>query len=269
MASGRVSIAIDQGVAHVRLTRAASMNALDNPMFDALVAAGQELAEVAGLRCVVLSGEGRAFCAGIDKDMVGRLAGGDTTVPGVARGLVPRTHGRANREQHAVLLWRDLPVPVIAAVHGFAFGGGLQLMLGADMRYIDPAAQLSIMEIKWGLVPDMGGTLLMRTLVREDVARELTYTGRIFSGMEAAAVGFATRACEDPVRVALDTARQIAGNSPTAVRAAKRLFNESHTRDAPAALLAESREQEELMRHPHHTEAVAANLQRRAPVFED
>jgi enoyl-CoA hydratase/carnithine racemase len=267
--SDRVSVSIEQHVAHVRMTRPTSMNALDNGMFDGLVAAGQQLMQSREVRCVVLSGEGRAFCAGIDKDMVGRLGSNDKTVPGVARGLVPRTHGIANREQYAALVWHDLPVPVIAAVHGFAFGGGLQIALGADMRYIDPAAKLSVMEIKWGLVPDMGGTLLMRPLVRDDVLRELTYTGRIFLGTEAAALGIATRVCENPVQAALATARQIAASSPTAVRAAKRLFNELPYRDAAAALLAESQEQEDIMRHPHHAQAVAANLQQRAPDFKD
>src|SRR5271154_3416543 len=195
----RVTISIEDGVADVRMVRVDKMNALDNAMFEALVGAGERLKTEKGVRAVVLSGEGRAFCAGLDMGNFGRMAEGPRSgETASAEELSRRTHGIANRAQYAVWVWRDIPVPVIAAVHGVAFGGGFQLALGADMRFVAPDARMAVLEIKWGLVPDMAGTQLMRHLVREDVVRELTYTGRIFSGEEAGQLGFATRVTADP-----------------------------------------------------------------------
>ena len=201
----RVSISISDGIADVRLVRADKMNALDAAMFEALVAATERLANEKGVRAVVLSGEGRAFCAGLD---MGRFAamkesGGNGIAGGEKRDLSARTHGLANFPQQAVWGWRQLPVPVIAAIQGVAFGGGFQLALGADMRFLTPDARMSIMEIKWGLVPDMAGTPILASLVRDDILRELTYTGRIFSAQEAMSYGLATRICDDPRAAAL------------------------------------------------------------------
>src|ERR1700719_3478286 len=220
----RISVSISDGIADVRLVRADKMNALDAAMFDALVAASARLATEKGLRAVVLSGEGRAFCAGLD---MGRFAamkekGGNGVAGDEERDLTTRTHGLANFPQQAVWGWGQLPVPVIAAIQGVAFGGGFQLALGADMRLLAPDARMSIMEIKWGLVPDMAGTPILATLVRDDILRDLTYTGRIFSAQEAQAYGLATRVCDDPRAVALEMARDIASKSPQAIRAAKR-----------------------------------------------
>ena len=164
--------------------------------------------------------------------------------------------------------WRQLPVPVIAAVHGVAFGGGFQLALGADMRFLTPDARMSVMEIKWGLVPDMAGTPILASLVRDDILRDLTYTGRIFSAQEAMSYGLATRICDDPRAEALEVAREIAGKSPDAIRAAKRLLNNLSVDPGPA-LLAESVEQQKLIGSPNQTEAVRANLEKRAPKFAD
>ena len=212
----RVSISISNGIADVRLVRADKMNALDAAMFDALVAATARLAAEKAVRAVVLSGEGRAFCAGLD---MGRFAamketGGNGVAGGEQRDLSARTHGLANSAQQAVWGWRQLPVPVIAAIQGVAFGGGFQLALGADMRFLSPDARMSIMEIKWGLVPDMAGTPILASLVRDDILRELTYTGRIFSAQEAMAYGLATRICDDPRAAAFEVAREIAGKEP-------------------------------------------------------
>ena len=193
----------------------------------------------------------------------------DLVIAGTGELLAARTHGVANRAQYAVWGWRELPVPVIAAVHGVAFGGGFQLMLGADMRYIAPDTKLSIMEIKWGLVPDMAGTQLMRHIVREDIVRELSYTGRIFSGEEAGKLGFATRVVADPRAEALAVAREIAGKNPAAIRAAKRIYNDAVYQDAEAGLTAESVEQIRLIGSANQVEAVMANLQKRDPVFTD
>ena len=266
----RVSISVSDGVADVRLVRADKMNALDQPMFQALVDATDRLAKEKGVRAVVLSGEGRAFCAGLD---MGRFAamkdnGGNGIPGGENRDLTIRTHGKANFAQQAVWGWRQLPVPVIAAVHGVAFGGGFQLALGADMRFLTPDARMSVMEIKWGLVPDMAGTPILASLVRDDILRELTYTGRIFSAQEAMAFGLATRICDDPRTAALETAREIAGKSPDAIRAAKRLLNKLSVDPGPA-LLAESVEQQKLIGSANQTEAVRANLEKRSPRFAD
>lgn len=266
----RISISISEGVADVRLVRADKMNALDQAMFEALVAATERLSKEKGLRAVVLSGEGRAFCAGLD---MGRFAamkekGGNGIPGGENRDLTKRTHGQANFPQAAVWGWRQLPVPVIAAVHGVAFGGGFQLSLGADMRFLSADARMSIMEIKWGLVPDMAGTPILASLVRDDILRDLTYTGRIFSAQEAMAYGLATRICDDPRASALEAAREIAGKSPDAIRAAKRMLNNLSVDPGPA-LLAESVEQQKLIGSANQTEAVRANLEKRAPRFAD
>jgi enoyl-CoA hydratase/carnithine racemase len=265
----RVRIEIEAGVADVRLARADKMNALDDAMFVALVAAGERLRNEPGVRAVVLSGEGRAFCAGLDMGNFGRMAQGGSGGGGTDQGLGARTHGPANRAQYAAWVWREIPVPVIAAVHGVAFGGGLQVALGADMRFVAPDARLAVLEIKWGLVPDMAGTQLMRGLVREDVVRELTFTGRIFSGEEALSLGFATRVCADPRLEALKTAREIAGRNPHAIRAAKRLLNTAALGDHAAGLIAESVEQAALIGSPNQVEAVMSNLEKREPVFVD
>ncbi|TFV50626.1 crotonase/enoyl-CoA hydratase family protein [Bradyrhizobium niftali] len=266
----RVSISISEGVADVRLVRADKMNALDQAMFEALVAATDRLSKDKSVRVVVLSGEGRAFCAGLD---MGRFAamkekGGNGIPGGENRDLTKRTHGQANFPQQAVWGWRQLPVPVIAAVHGVAFGGGFQLSLGADMRFLSLDARMSVMEIKWGLVPDMAGTPILASLVRDDILRDLTYTGRIFSAQEAMTYGLATRICDDPRAAALDVAREIAGKSPDAIRAAKRLLNNLSVDPGPA-LLAESVEQQKLIGSANQTEAVRANLEKRAPKYVD
>jgi enoyl-CoA hydratase/carnithine racemase len=266
----RVTISISDGIADVRLVRPDKMNALDAAMFDALVAATERLSKEKGVRAVVLSGEGRAFCAGLD---MGRFAamkekGGNGIAGGEKRDLSVRTHGLANYPQQAVWGWRQLPVPVIAAIQGVAFGGGFQLALGADMRLLAPDARMSIMEIKWGLVPDMAGTPILASLVRDDILRELTYTGRIFSAAEALSYGLATRICDDPRAAAFELAREIAGKSPNAIRAAKRMLNNLSVDPGPA-LLAESVEQQKLLGSPNQTEAVRANMEKRAPRFAD
>lgn len=262
----RVSISIADGVADVRLVRADKMNALDMAMFEALVAAATRLKSEKGVRAVVLSGEGKAFCAGLDMGRFQTMGEGKGS--GRLGDLAERTHGIANQPQYAVWGWRELPVPVIAAVHGVAFGGGFQLALGADMRFLAPDARMSIMEIKWGLVPDMAGTPILASLVRDDILRDLCYTGRIFSAQEAMSYGLATRICDDPRAAALEAAREIAGKSPDAIRAIKRLLNKLSADPAPA-LLAESIEQKALIGSPNQVEAVKANLDKRAPRFAE
>ena len=269
----RVRVEITDGVADVRLIRTDKMNALDDAMFMALVETGERLKADKSVRCVVISGEGRAFCAGLDAGNFGKMAeGGDRYAPRKERPAEiagQREYGVANRAQYAVWVWREIPVPVIAAVHGVAFGGGFQLMLGADMRYVAPDTKLSIMEIKWGLIPDMAGTQLMRHLVREDIVRELSYTGRVFSGTEAGQIGFATRVCDDPHAEAMAVAREIAGKSPDAIRAGKRIFNAAPYTAPAGGFLQETVEQVALIGSANQVEAVMSNLQKRAPNFAD
>ena len=258
----RVTVSLAQGIADVRLNRPDKMNALDAAMFEALVETGRGLAAERGLRAVVLSGEGRAFCAGLD---VTSFMGG-----GGGRSLFERGSGSpANFAQRAAWVWTELPVPVIAAVHGVAFGGGLQIALAADIRFVAPDARLSVMEIKWGLIPDMSGSQTLRRLVRLDVAKELTYTGRVLSGSEAAALGLATHVSDTPHEAALELAREIAGKSPSAIRAGKQLLDASGLLDLEAGLRLEERLQSSLMGKPNQVESVRANAEKREPKFTD
>lgn len=260
----RVSIDLgDDGVAQVRLTRPDKLNALDPEMFEAIIEAGRALHKMKGLRVVVLAGEGRAFCAGLDLSNFARTPSPDEPE------LTERTHGNANRPQQAAMLWRKLPVPVISAVQGVCFGGGLQIASGADIRVVHPQTRMSIMELKWGLVPDMGGYALWRGLVRDDVLRELVYTNREFTGAEAQLLGLATHVDEDPLSRATSIATEIANRNPHAIRAAKRLHAGMVERGTDAILLEESIEQHAIIRSRNQVEAVMAGMEKRAPNFED
>lgn len=256
------------GIAEVRLNRPAQLNALVPAMFDALVRIGAQLAEDGDLRAVILCGEGRAFCAGLDRSCLQGMGEGAADAGAIQPGnLVARTHGAANLFQQAVLTWRNLPVPVIAAAPGFALGGGLQLALGADVRLVTEETKLSVMEINWGLVPDMGGMVLLKELCRADTMRDLCYSGRVFLGPEAVRLGIATRVCEEPMEEAMRTAQEIATKSPKAIRAMKRLLNVAFSASPEAVLLAESAEQERLIGGAEQMEAVRARLERREAKF--
>ena len=257
----RVTMEIANGIADVRLNRADKMNALDPAMFAAIAETLARLDAMPGLRCVVLSGEGRGFCAGLD--MASMAAGGS------GNALGPRTHGPANLPQHVAWGWRALGVPVIAAVHGVALGGGLQIIAGADVRIAHPDARFAVRELHWGIVPDMAGMALWRTSVRDDHLRELTYTAREFGAAEAERLGFVTRLADDPRAAALALATEIAARNPHAIRAAKRLITRAADADAPTLLQAESDEQLSLLRSPNQIEAVRANMAGRAAVFTE
>lgn len=253
----RVSMMIADGIADVRLARPLRMNALDTAMYGALAKAIAILKEEADVCVVVLSGEGRNFCSGLDRGLFGAMAGtSGTPLPSFLADQLMRIHGDANLQQHVVTGWRDLPMPVIAAVHGAALGGGCQIPLGADIRYVAPDAKIAFMEVMWGLVPDMGFAALAPSLIRDDILRELIYTGRSFDGHEAEAIGYATRVCDDPLAEAFATARTIAASSPFAIRAAKRLASLPRGRDRASILLAESAEQTRLAGSPEQCEIV-------------
>jgi enoyl-CoA hydratase/carnithine racemase len=266
MSAERVRVKIDaQGVAEVALTRPEKMNALDAAMFEALADTLARLAAEADLRAVVLYGEGRAFCAGLD--MASFESMGKGTTADALRDLSSRTHGLCNLFQHVTWGWRELPVPVVAAVHGVAFGGGLQIALGADIRLVTADLNMSVMEIKWGLVPDMAGCVLMNQLAGTDIVRELTFTGRIFSGSEAAVLGLATRVSADPLSEARTLARQIAQQNPDTIRANKRLLNLALSVSPAEALVAESVEQRRLIGSANQIESVRAVMEKRPPRF--
>jgi enoyl-CoA hydratase/carnithine racemase len=259
----RIRVELSEGVAEVRLTRADKHNGLDRRMFEALVATGERLATEPSLRAVVLAGEGPSFCAGLDFASFMR-EGIDLAV------LMRREPGSAaNFVQRAAWVWRELPVPVVAALHGHVYGGGLQIALAADIRYVSADASLSVREIEWGLVPDMTGTQTLRHLVRLDVAKELTFTGRKVGGHEAVALGLATRVEADPLAAARATAREIARRSPDAIRADKRLFDAAYTGSYEEGLRLEEEIQREVIGKPNQLEAVMAGMQKRAPVFRD
>ena len=257
----RVSITVADHVADVRLTRDDKMNAIDPAMFKGIAAAIDQLGGMSNVRAVVLSGEGRGFCAGLDMQS---MAGGGSGID-----LGSRRPDGANLVQQVSWGWRMLPIPVIAAVHGVAFGGGFQIMSGADIRIAHPSARFAIRESYWGLVPDMAGIALWRTLARDDVLRELTYTAREFDGAEAVRHGFVTRLSEDPLGEAMMLAREIAARNPHAIRGSKALYNLAADADAAAVLHAETEEQLKVIRTPNQVEQVRANMEKRAAVFED
>jgi len=264
-----VTIDIQGGVADVRLNRVDKYNALSPDMFKAIIEAGESLAENRAVRAVVLSGNGRGFCAGLDMGSFQGMASGSSGNGGGTGNLLSRDERPENHAQRPAYVWKRLPVPVIAAIHGVAFGGGLQIALGADIRFARPDAKLSVMEIKWGLVPDMSLTQTLRDLVPLDVAKELTFTGRILSGTEAKALGLVTHVVEDPLAAARALAEEIAGKSPDAIRAGKRLLEESWRADARTGLELESRLQIGLIGSQNQVEAVKANFENRPPVYSD
>lgn len=272
MSDDRVITKVENGVADVRMVRVDKMNALDNAMFDALCREGEALKTRKDVRAVVLSGDGRAFCAGLDMGNFAQMADSGSKGerrPRTTEVLGQREYGNANRAQQVAMVWHQIPVPVIAAVHGVAFGGGFQVALGADMRFVAPDTKMAILEIKWGLIPDMAGIVLTKGLCRPDLLRELTYTGRIFSGIEAKEYGFATRVCADPRAEALALAREIAGKNPHAIRAGKRLLNLAEHGSEAEILMAETNEQVALISSANQVEAVMANMQKREPKFAD
>jgi enoyl-CoA hydratase/carnithine racemase len=273
----RVTVAIDQGVADVRLNRPDKLNALDTDMFVGLVEAGARLAAEPSVRAVVLSGQGRAFSAGLDFSGFTAMARGRASGDGGPNGsegsrvpAVGATDGRITHlAQQAAHCWSEVPAPVIAAIWGHCLGGGLQIALGADLRIVHPDATLAVLEIRWGLSPDMSGTATLPRLVGPDVAKELAWTGRAISGQEAARIGLATRASDTPLEDAQALARELASKSPQALRGVKRLIDQSG-RVPLAQQYADEREViGSLVGTPNQVEAVTAYFEKREPNFAD
>ena len=261
----KLSIETDDQVTIVRLNRPQKHNAIDMGMFEEIIEIGATLAADTSIRAVVLTGAGDHFCAGIDLSVfqgegIGAAGGGRMdAIDG----------SPANFFQKAAYAWRELPVPVIAAIRGVAFGGGLQIALGADIRYARADAQFSIMEIKWGLIPDMAISTTAHHVLPVDKAKELAYSGRVISGSEAEAIGLVTAIKDDPLAAATAMAHEIAGRSPDAIRATKKLFDESWHSHTDSSLRLEANLQTSIMGAPNQLEAVHANLQKRKPEFGD
>ena len=269
--SDRVVISIADGIADVRLNRPDKRNALDREQFASIAEAGERLKGETGVRVVVLAGEGESFCAGLDFSIFGDMAGGTATNADRDRGNpgVVADGRITHLAQQICWVWQELPVPVIAAVHGHALGGGLQLALGADIRIAHPDAKLSVRELHWGITPDMTGTFMLSRLVRNDVARELTYTARVFDAREGHALGLVTRLSDQPYDDAMALAREIAARNPNGVRGTKQLFNRMFHEGAAEQFADERRVIMSLIGTPNQVEAITANIEGREPVFAD
>lgn len=262
----RVTIERKDHIVFVRLNRPEKYNALSLDMFKAIVEAGETVKADKSIRSVVLSGQGRGFCAGLDFESFMKMGSGESTEVD----LFGRTEDSpANYAQRTGYIWKEVPVPVIAAIHGVAYGGGLQIALGADIRLASPDARFSVMEIKWGLIPDMSGTETLKDLVRLDVAKELTFTGRIVEAEEALRLGLITRVCEDPFTEAEKLATEIAGKSPDAIAAGKQLWENIRSSGTEEGLRLEEQLQRTLIGGHNQVEAVKANFERRPPLFKE
>jgi enoyl-CoA hydratase/carnithine racemase len=264
-AEERVSVTLADGIASVRLTRPDKRNALDPAMMEALIAAGEQVKSMPGARAVVLSGAGASFCAGLDLGSMRSLAGGGAR--GESGALALPEGEIAHRGQKMCWVWQEVPIPVVAAVHGHALGGGLQLALGADIRVVHPDTQLSLREVYWGLVPDMTGSLTLARLARADILKDLMFSARIFDGREAHELGLATQLSETPLKDAETLARSYAERSPAAVRAAKALANNLIYRDAAGQFAQERRLIHGLAGTAEQAEAVRAHFEKRPPAF--
>lgn len=258
-------VEITDHIAFVRLNRPEKMNAINLEMFEEFAVVGRELASNTSLRAVVVHGAGDNFCAGIDL-MAFQEAGGD--LAGDNR-MEPRSDSAANFFQSSGYVWREIPVPVIAAVKGVAFGGGTQIALGADIRYAAPDAKFSIMEVKWGIIPDLAISTTAQFVMPADRVKELAFTGRVISGDEALVQGLVTAVKSDPLAAATELATEIAGRNPAAVRAIKKLIDDSWRTQSAEFLRREAELQQAILGTPNQQEAVMANLQKRPPVFND
>ena len=265
--SDRVTVDITDGVADVRLNRPEKMNALDNEMFSALIDAGATLKTDPSVRSVVLSGAGQAFCAGLDFDSFAAMADGPSANATTA--TQADEHRITHRGQQAAYVWTEMPAPVICAISGVALGGGFQIAMGADIRLIAPDARMSVLEIRWGLIPDMTGTQTLIHHVGLDVAKELTFSGRMVHGPEAVSLGLATRLSDNPIGDALAMAREIAGKSPHAIRAAKRLLNNAGAAGVAQGFADERAEIGALIGSPNQVESVRAWFDKREPKYDD
>jgi enoyl-CoA hydratase/carnithine racemase len=263
----RVTISIEDGIADVRMNRADKRNALDNAMFTSLASAGDYLKTLPDLRAVVLSGDGASFCAGLDFGSFQAMAQGSSGQGGSVNAGAMSDGRITHLAQQVCWVWQEVPVPVIAAVHGHALGGGMQIALGADIRIVHPDTQLSVREVHWGLIPDMTGTLMLSRLVRPDIVKDLVFSARVFSGAEGFELGVVTRLSKTPQADAMDLAQEIAGRSPDAVRGAKKLINLMANDGAAQQFAAEREVIGKLIGGANQVEAVMSHFEKRPPKF--
>ena len=269
-----ITVDINNQIADVRLNRPEKYNAISPRMFEALNEVGSSLMNASEVRAVVLSGNGPGFCAGLDmasfQGMADQTNNGTEKITGKDAPKPAQAHPRVeNSAQSAAYVWRRLPMPVIAALHGVAYGGGCQIALAADIRFTSPTAKMSVLEIKWGLIPDMSITQTLRDLVRIDVAKELTFTGRILSAQDAFELGLVTHVVDEPLEAAHALANEIANRSPDAVRFGKKLYETTWHASDESGFKLEAKLQTQLIGSLNQAEAVRANFENRAPNFAD
>jgi enoyl-CoA hydratase/carnithine racemase len=269
----RVTVTISDGIADVRLDRADKRNALDPAMFDAIAKAGNDLVTNREIHAVVLSGNGNSFCAGLDFGSFQSMA--DSGKSDSSNGNKSSSQNAGAMQPGAIThlaqqicwVWQEVPVPVVAALQGHALGGGMQLALGADIRVAHGETQFAMREVHWGLIPDMTGTLMLSRLVRDDVAKDLVFSARIISGVEAHALGVVTRLSDTPFETAMQIAREIADRSPDAVRGAKALINRLSNAGAAEHFAEERSIIYSLIGKPNQVEAVMSNFEKRPAKF--
>ena len=261
-----VKITIENNVADVRFNRPDKFNALSLDLIDAMANAINRLAKEPGVRVVVISGEGKSFCAGLDVENFAVLLSGENKFPDLTARYQDKI---SNIYQYIGYGWKELPVPVIAAIHGVCLGGGFQIAMGADIRFSTADAKFSLMEMRWGLIPDMSVSQTIRDFVPLDVAKELIFTGKVIKGDEAARLNLVTHLSEKPYEDAMALAREIAAKNPDAVRAAKKLLNEAWHGDSARGLMMESELMMTLMGSPNQLEAVNASFTKQPPKFKD
>ncbi|TRZ74548.1 MAG: crotonase/enoyl-CoA hydratase family protein [Actinobacteria bacterium] len=276
----RVTISVVDGIADVKMNRADKRNALDNAMFTSLNAAGEYLKTLDDLRVVVLSGDGASFCAGLDFSSFAQMAEAGAQANAADKKTDKKTDKKSDMNAGAMVngrithmaqqvcwVWQEVPVPVIAAVHGHALGGGIQIALGCDIRIVHPDTQLSVREVHWGLIPDMTGTLMLSRLARPDIVKDLVFTARVFSGREGYEMGLVTRLSESVHADAMTLAKEIAGRSPEAVRGAKKLINLLANTGAAEQFAAERTTIGQLIGTANQAEAVMSHFEKRPPNF--
>jgi enoyl-CoA hydratase/carnithine racemase len=261
MTERRVITEIDGPVARVWLNRPDKLNGVELDMLQGLLDAAAELRRNRDVRVVLLQGKGDSFCAGLDFAAAGKSRSR------IVKFFLPNPFRGTNLFQQSLWAWRELPVPVIAVTRGHVFGAGIQLALAADFRFTTPDAQWSVLEAKWGLVPDMSGTVPLAELTTADVAKRLVLTGEVFSGEQAVAYGLASGASEDPMKPALELVDAILARSPDSVAASKKLLNRSRRGGLRGAFARERRYQFRMFRSPNTKAARKAGMKRTDPEY--
>jgi len=280
---------LSKGVKHVQLNRPEKLNSLDMRMFESIAKVASQLRDDASVRAVILSGAGKAFCTGLDvKSIISPLKGNpkanldrllarrpsgyESDLPIGGKDTTLNTSSMplnlGNLVQEVCLSWREINAPVIAVLHGMCFGGGMQIALGADLRFAESNCKLSMMEAKWGLIPDMSASITLRELVRIDIAKELTMTGRVITGEEGAKLGLVTRCNEDPMAEAVKVANEIVSRSPDAVAQSKRLFQQNWVADQTDCLELETKLQKKLLGSWNQVAVSAKNFSVHVPYIK-